>query len=286
MTSRARFPLPDFVEVEIGTYCNRVCSWCPNGWHARGKDTRFMDDRVWRAVVDDLSRHRYRGRFAFHNYNEPLADPHLDDKIADARARMKHATLVLYTNGDFLDAARVRSLEALGVDQVNVTLYPKNDDAFAPPDASAIARFLARIDVQRGVRADKRSKLVHVARVRRMRLVVRVPRIERYGDRAGSVGLVRLTKKSARTEPCLLPQQAAAIDVDGNLKLCCHVYDASADPRGRVTSVRDGFVRAWRSLAMQRVRDRLAASDFAGLPCATCHHTMAQELWDRAASRL
>ncbi|MCU0701369.1 MAG: hypothetical protein MUC96_33080, partial [Myxococcaceae bacterium] len=48
-------PLPGFIEVEIGTYCNRQCAWCPNGWHDRGLEARSksMRDETWRALLDD-----------------------------------------------------------------------------------------------------------------------------------------------------------------------------------------------------------------------------------------
>ncbi|MBI4819808.1 MAG: radical SAM/SPASM domain-containing protein [Deltaproteobacteria bacterium] len=285
MTRRV-FPLPDFIEVELGTYCNRSCDWCGNAWSDRGRRRRAMEPSVWNGLLADLRRHRFRGRLAFHNYNEPLADPDFDHRLIEARRALRRAKLVLYTNGDFLDAARARSLESLGLDQANVTLYPENRHAFDPPDSTKIDRFLEKIDAKRGLRTDKRTKLVHTVRIGRLRVVVRVPRIENYNDRAGSVGLVSLGRGELRSAPCLMLHQAAAIDVHGRLKLCCQIYDTEVTPSGVVGDVRTGFVAVWRSELARDLRARLASAEFSNLPCQTCHHSMAQELWDRATSRL
>jgi hypothetical protein len=276
-----------FIEVEIGTYCNRVCTWCPNGWHDRGKERLSMADDTWRALLADLASRAwgprgYAGRFAFHNYNEPMADPRLLERIADARRAMPDAKLRIYTNGDYLNPARVQELKRAGVDHVNVTLYPRDEDAFAPPDARAIDRFLAKIDAVRGVRGEKATKLVHSTRVGRMRVVVRVPKIEHYTDRGGSVELVQLGARAklpqgVRTAPCDLPVSAAAIDVHGALKLCCHIYDTTRAENAPYVFGHVGttpFSVLWTSAALERTRAQLLRADFAGLAaCAACTHT-------------
>ena len=102
--------LPDFIEVEIGTFCNRRCRWCPNGWHERGRQHDRMATRTWRRLLADLRRAEYAGWLAFHNYNEPLADPTLREKVDQARRALPRARLAVYTNGDLLDRAMLDAL--------------------------------------------------------------------------------------------------------------------------------------------------------------------------------
>ncbi len=272
------FPLPGFLEVEVGSYCNRRCAWCPNGWHDRGQTQRSMAPATWRALLDDLGAARFRGWFAFHNYNEPLADPALFDRLADARAALPDAKLELHTNGDFLDAAMLARLRKATVDLVRVTLYPTDARAFAPPDARRIGRFLARAGLRpsRAKPVEKRSKLEQSMRVGALDLVVRVPKIAHYTARAGSVGLAELQPTGPRTRPCLLPFHSAAIDFHGALKLCCHIYDSTTRESAPYVLGNVGqtpFRALWSGERMQQLRAQLARGDFTGLPeCGRCTH--------------
>ena len=110
--------LPGFIEVELGSFCNRRCGWCPNAFSERGQTRNEMKDSTWAALLDSLSAARFAGWFAFHNYNEPLADPRLLERVADARERLPHAKLELHTNGDFLDRLMLDALAGLGVELV------------------------------------------------------------------------------------------------------------------------------------------------------------------------
>ncbi|MEW5847709.1 MAG: radical SAM/SPASM domain-containing protein [Myxococcota bacterium] len=279
-------PLPQFVEVEIGTYCNRRCAWCPNGWHDRGTREQWLAEETWLALLQDLGRHDFRGWFAFHNYNEPMADPNLMTRVAQAREQLPHAKLTIYTNGDFLTANNAKELAAAGVNELRVTRYPSNAEAFTPPDPDVSERFLARVGLKPvGASRSKTRKLERVARIGRMRISVRQPVVEHYTDRAGSVGLVQLRPRTKRTRPCLLPVQAAAIDVHGHLKLCCHIYDTSLPENapyvlGHVGST--PFTELWNGVLMQEARSRLLRADFSGLPaCATCTHRMTPAMENR-----
>jgi hypothetical protein len=274
--------LPQHLEVEIGSHCNRQCAWCPNGWHDRGKPHTHMEERVWDALLNDLGRAAYGGTFAFHNYNEPLADPHLFRRIADVRARVPRARPVIYTNGDFLDRNVVLQLAATGVAETRVTRYPPNHSAAEPPDPDAIHGYLARLNLPehegRGGVRRKRSKLVALTWVNGMSLTVRAPNIGSYTDRAGSVGLVQLKPSRGRQSACLLPYQGAAVDHLGNLKLCCHIYDATLPDNAPYVMGNVGdtpFTTLWTGMQMERLRVQLARADFSGLDaCSRCTHHM------------
>ncbi len=269
--------LPEFIEVEIGSYCNRRCPWCPNGWHDRGQRRESMVDATWAALLKDLAQHDYSGWFAFHNYNEPMADPRLNERISEARAHLPNARLELHTNGDFLDKASLAALQAVGMDLVRVTLYPSDDQAFEEPKPERLDRFLARLGCAgRGRRTDKTSKLEHQVRVGKLILIVRLPRVAHYTDRAGSVGLRPIVSTAERTQPCHLPSRSAAIDYLGNLKLCCHIYDAAAPENARYVMGNVGktaFSQLWAAGPLCEARKQLARADFSQLPaCARCSH--------------
>lgn len=282
--------LPGFIEVELGSFCNRRCGWCPNAFSERGQRRNEMADATWAALLDDLHRARFAGWFAFHNYNEPLADPRLLERVEQARARLPKAKLELHTNGDFLDRAMLDALVQRGVELIRVTLYPSNEKAFDPPEPHRARRFLARLglgDTQRESR--KRSKLELTTRVAHTELVVRVPEIDRYTTRAGNAPMPGLKETARRTERCLLPFHSAAIDYLGNLKLCCHIFDTSstdAKPYVLGNVARTPFSALWSGERMSALRRQLMRADFSGLDaCAGCAHVTPEHI-ERAAAPL
>jgi len=73
--------LPRYVEVETSRRCNRSCAWCPNGEHTVRRRQELMDWTLFRRIVDELGALDYGGWLAFHNYNEPLANPRLHAEL-------------------------------------------------------------------------------------------------------------------------------------------------------------------------------------------------------------
>lgn len=236
-----------------------------------------MSEKVWTSLLSDLSSTRYRGKFAFHNYNEPLADPMLLERVTQARTMLTRATLTVYTNGDFLNRSMLEQLNAAGLNEVLVTLYPNDAHAFDPPKPKRADSFLNRLGLRGSRVVRKASKLTREARFEGVKLVVRIPRIAHYNDRAGSVELEDLVQKSKpRTAPCYLPFQGAAIDYLGNLKLCCHIYDTTKKENAPYVIGNVGetpFRRLWESARMEARRRQLSSADFSKLPaCQNCSH--------------
>ncbi|MDP3232570.1 MAG: SPASM domain-containing protein [Myxococcales bacterium] len=282
-------PLPGFIEVEIGTFCNRQCAWCPNGWHERGLEHRStsMAEPTWRALLADLAD--YRGWFAFHNYNEPMADPHLFERMREARLAMPNAKLELHTNGDFLTRKTLLLLQQAGCALTRVTLYPSNEKALEPPDEARLHRFLKRLELASGARVQKATKLEHRVQLESMELIVRLPRIEHYTDRVGAVQFEPIRNEAPRSTPCWLPFHSAAIDVHGALKLCCHIYDSTTPAMAHAVIGNVGevpFTKLWRSRRMESLRRKLAAANFKTLPaCAGCAHVTPSWMVPKARAR-
>src|SRR3989344_6373293 len=95
--------LPEYVEIETSTYCNRTCSWCPNSTFQRSRAQNLMPENLFDKIVNDLKGVNYSGQIALHNYNEPLMDPHLFSHIARVKQKLPGAKILILTNGDLLD---------------------------------------------------------------------------------------------------------------------------------------------------------------------------------------
>ena len=268
--------LPLYIEVEIGTYCNRRCQWCPNSNSQRGRQRTRIEHAAWRSILEDLHNADYQGQFAFHNFNEPLADPQLLKYVESARLLLPQATLIVYSNGDFLTPDLLQNLEVARLNELRITLYPNSVDSVDEELSGheRIARYLAQQGFTASDRMDQSpfgGVAVHRSEHGSLSIMVRVPELGAFNNRAGTLG-----PPSIRTSSCYLPLQAAAVDVHGNLKLCCHIYDSfSPDTASCVIGnvMKASLLSLWGSLLMNRRRHQLAAADFSELPpCQTCDH--------------
>ncbi len=109
------------VEIETSSRCNRVCVYCPNSFNHRG--TFFMRESLFFRIIDQLKELGFSGIIRPHFYNEPLLDKRLPALLKYTRNSLKHATIHLYTNGDFLTDELFSELISAGVNKFIVTSH-------------------------------------------------------------------------------------------------------------------------------------------------------------------
>ena len=61
------------IEIEIFSFCNRKCWFCPNSSVDRISETTFMDEDVYLGLIKQLQEIDYSGELTYSRYNEPLA---------------------------------------------------------------------------------------------------------------------------------------------------------------------------------------------------------------------
>ena len=115
---RALFPV---VIIETSTFCNRKCGYCPNSTHSTPKE--YMDEKLYRKIIDELAELRFNAVVHFNFYNEPLLDPRMPELIKYANEKIPSSILKLNSNGDFLDEAMAVKLTEAGLSNVLVTLH-------------------------------------------------------------------------------------------------------------------------------------------------------------------
>ena len=123
------------VDLETSSQCNRRCDYCPNTTYDQTRDrftaNKFMADEVFTKIIEDFSEIDYHGRIAFHGTNEPLMFvDQLVEQLAYARRKLPSATLTIYTNGDFLTRETLNRLEAVGVNQIVVSVHLQRGTPF------------------------------------------------------------------------------------------------------------------------------------------------------------
>ncbi|MCL4467199.1 MAG: SPASM domain-containing protein [Chloroflexi bacterium] len=237
-----------------------------------------MAEPVWKAILSELGAVSYAGSFAFHNYNEPLADPLILTKVAEARDALRSASLSMFTNGDYLNRDTFVKLAAAGIDHIRVNLYPAASSPFEEPTPERIIGYLDRalgIQISPSV-VFLDQHLQAKLSLDNVTLHIMAPLVKYYHNRGGSVPIRELYE--ARSAPCYLPFLSAAIDYRGNLKLCCEIYDLAL-PRNRKYDLGNvserGFLAVWFSERMNALREQVASGNFSDLPaCKFCRYIL------------
>ncbi|OIO79852.1 MAG: hypothetical protein COW11_02875 [Candidatus Omnitrophica bacterium CG12_big_fil_rev_8_21_14_0_65_43_15] len=119
------------VLIETTTHCNRRCSYCPNSVFPRGlkENEKLMPTELFKKIIGDLRGINFKGRISPHLYGEPLLDKRLPDLMEYVRRNLPQAKVVIFTNGDFLNAGILDRLYEAGVRSYYISLHENSKEA-------------------------------------------------------------------------------------------------------------------------------------------------------------
>ena len=112
--------------VEISTYCNRKCHYCPNKDYETPKN--FMSWDIFKRIVEELKNIKFTGLFQYNFYNEPLFDDRLPEFVKYVNSNLPKCTQVLVSNGDILNVEKAKELVDAGMDKFIITVHDKNPE--------------------------------------------------------------------------------------------------------------------------------------------------------------
>lgn len=274
--------LPNYVEIETSRYCNRRCGWCPNGSYDSRRTQELMPWPLLVKVFEELKALGYKGWLAFHNYNEPLANPRLLQEIEEARARLPLCPTSLFSNGDLLTPALLNKLAEAGLNYLRVTLYPsqmalKRGDA---PSLACIERWLGIKELTgytTWVPQEVRQGSAVIGERGGLRFEVISPDLRTYNWRGGTAPAI--TGRS-RSLPCYMTYHSASIDFRGSMKMCCNVFPEAPSHESYVIGNigEASFEELWASKAMHQYRAAHARVDWSlSAICQGCTHHLPPE---------
>ena len=113
------------INIEINTGCNRRCEYCPNSKFERGllKYEKFMDKRLFKKIINELSAINFAGRISPQCYGEPLLDKRVIELMSYANKKLPNVCLVMITNGDFLTIDLYNKLINAGIKKFIITQH-------------------------------------------------------------------------------------------------------------------------------------------------------------------
>ncbi len=264
------------VVIEITSYCNRKCSYCPVSKFDRTSIDKVLPEDMFRKIIQDLRCISYSQGICLNLYNEPTADSVLLlERIRYVRHYLPGSSIYFSTNGDYLTPDYVKAMVDAGLSSMYVTLHPPMNASY--DDAYAVTRFC---DLSRRL-----GKAVEVRQVSPGHTIqgdvtlfglpmhVISANYEFYGsNRAGSVRL--LNKQTERSAPCNRPFNDFTVSYDGTIFPCCQMFADEMQHRedfaiGNLRDFQDIFA-AYGSTAMAQWRRHLLRFSPKKSPCDTC----------------
>jgi hypothetical protein len=264
------------VEVETFSYCNRVCSYCPNATYDRRSFTSFMPAEHLTKIARGLMEIDYDRSLVLSHYNEPLSHDAIVEQIALFRQIVPKASISIYSNGDYLTRSMFDRLAEAGLDDLFVSIHLGATEAYDDEKVLArVAKLSRELDIPADILRLERGKLI-VAAFKTTALKKFVMFERNYNalgsNRGGSLPV--LSYRAVREAPCFFPFHTFNVSYGGNISPCCQIRgdipiyaDTIIGNIGAFDSIFDAYGSAkaadWR-------RDLYAASPKSG-PCQHCH---------------
>lgn len=139
------------VEVETHSFCNRRCTYCPNIVGDRRGPNQRLDEDLFLLVAKNLGEIDYDRNIVLNNYNEPLFDRIILERIAQMREQAPGSKILIYTNGDYLNPDYIEELAEAGLSYLHISIHLKMAEKFS--EVYALNR-LSEIAVRIGIPAQ------------------------------------------------------------------------------------------------------------------------------------
>jgi hypothetical protein len=270
----------DYVEVEVFSYCNRTCWFCPNAKLDRRSQNVYMDERLYLRILADLGSIDYRGQVSYSRYNEPLSDRIILTRLRQARAALPHAVLQTNTNGDYLTRAYLDELHAAGLNQIDIQVYPGSHEPFT--DDKILAQMQRRLE-QLGLPFEFRVKTPGVRYM--ARLAYPGMEVQCNAWNFGAMGWDRgqtltTVPRFQRTSPCWVVFTRMYVDHTGAVVPCCNIRsDEPSHGPYVVDSLADGksLFTAYANSSLSDWRRGLLTFGPKQKPCNTCAYAVVPE---------
>lgn len=238
-------PLFDLIEIETVNRCNGSCDFCPVNTKNDIRSEKYMDEKLFYKIIDELATLNYAGRLALFSNNEPFLDERILEFHKYARNMLPNARMHLFTNGTLLTLDKF--IEAMKyLDELIIDNYQQ--ELQLHKNSQRIAEY-----------CDKHAELKE-----KVTIVLRKPH-EILTSRGGDAP----NRKELPSYPgakCILPFKQMVVRPDGKVSLCCN------DPYGKCTLGdlnEESLTDVWYGNAFEEVRNSLSKGR-GNLP--HCHH--------------
>jgi len=212
------------IEIEIFSYCNRRCWFCPNKEIDRHSGNHFMPEDMYLKIMSELREINYSGTITYSRYNEPLADKIILERIRQAREYCPNAFIRTNTNGDYLTRDYLDALAAAGMDEMEIQCYfGENEELNRDRFEERLQKTIHKLDIKGYdiIQCNEEDRIVADFHYQGTHLSFFSLNMKRLANNRGET--LDNTRVYSRTENCLIPFKQLYVDYNGSYMLCCNV---------------------------------------------------------------
>ena len=210
------------VEIEIFSYCNRKCWFCPNSTIDRNSNNMYLKEELYIKVLNELKKFASIGFITYSRYNEPLSDKIILKRIEQARKILPNVWLTFNTNGDYLTKEYLDELAFAGLNHIQIQCYLSQNETFDVENIikPRMINFMRKLDL--GFEESVNNERLYELKINYDKMDVRYQcrNFFEYGYNRGDT--VKNIKPYNRVEPCYTPSTSIYIDYNGNVMPCCN----------------------------------------------------------------
>ena len=212
------------LEIEVFSYCNRKCWFCPNSYIDRKSETILMPEDTYLSVLQQLKEIDYDQEITYSRYNEPLSKKDIILKrIKQAREYLPKAKLRTNTNGDYLSLDYIHQLRDAGLNQLFIQQYLGNKQTY---DHDRLKRIMIqkieRLGVEYTIITDIRNhRLEFDLHIEGITVHLRARNFSIEGT-ARTKQVEEANCDYTRTQACKQPFNNMYIDYNGSVMICCN----------------------------------------------------------------
>lgn len=230
------------IEIEIFSFCNRRCWFCPNSQIDRISTNKVMPEATYLNLVSQLGEIDFSGELTYSRYNEPLSHRDLFlSRVRLARALLPNAVLRTNTNGDYVTRDYIEELCDIGFNQLWVQQYLGNTEHYNHEKMRERSlEKIKKLGLDAKLITDIQDcKLEFDLSYRGMTIHLRSRNFDKDGSSRG--GKIEIAQDYVRTQRCLQPFHNMYIDYNGSIMVCCALRSDIPDHKdGVMGHISDG----------------------------------------------
>ena len=246
-------PLPTEIEISESGTCNRTCSFCPRSAPEFIDKKEFISNELHEKMCDELKSLNYKGTIRYSGFVEPLLDKNIYNLISMARKKLTDCNIEMVTNGDVLNADRLKELFLKGLSKILISAYDGKKEA------------------------DDLENLCKNSNLTTQQYIVR----HRYLSESDDFGIT-LSNRSGTMEnagykikslteplkkPCYIPAYTFFLDYQGDVLICPHDWGKKII-LGNLNTKK--LIDIWFSSKAMSIRNKLVNSNREFSPCNLC----------------
>lgn len=262
------------IEIEVYSYCNRRCWFCPNSYIDRISDNTLMPEEMYLSIIDQLAEIDYDKEITYSRYNEPLAYKEIILKrIAQAREKLPKVKLRTNTNGDYITLEYIYQLRDAGLNELFIQQYLANNELYDHAKMrKRMQQKVRMLDVDYTVISDiDNQRIEYDLHIDGMTVHLRARNFALEGT-ARTDKVAEFNEEYVRTKPCMQPFNNMYIDYNGYVMVCCNTRsDVPGHENGVMAHINDAPMwEIYRNEKYKPWRDHLKDESPKSGICAGC----------------